>query len=101
MVESRSCRSATVAERQVLLDAILVGLMHQMRAAQAAAAFGAFALAEMTSAGAMAQDLAGRCDLEPLAHGLFGFDTFGTSHKINFLSKRARNIGSVFTQCKR
>jgi hypothetical protein len=90
-----------VAERQVLLDAILVGLVHQMRAAQAAAAFGAFALAEMASAGAMAQDLAGRRDLEPLAHGLFGFDTFGTSHKINFLSKRARNIGSAFTPCMR
>jgi len=76
-----------VAERQVLLDAILVSLVDQVRAAQAAAAFRAFGLAEVSPARAMAQDLAGRCDLEPLAHGLFGFDTFGTSHKSIFFPK--------------
>jgi len=73
-----------VAERQVLLDAIFVGGMDQVCAPQAAAAFRAFGLAEVASAGAMAQDLAGRSDFEPLAHGLFGFDTFGASHKNQF-----------------
>jgi hypothetical protein len=47
----------------------------------------------MAPARARAQDLAGGRYLEPLGHRLLGFDTFGTSHKINFLPKRARNIG--------
>jgi len=76
-----------VAERQVLLDAIYVGTVNQMRAAQTAAPFRAFGLAEVPSASAVAQDLAGRRDFEPLAHGLFGFDAFGTSHKFTFYRK--------------
>src|SRR5437870_4961417 len=82
----------SVAEREVLLDAILVGAVDKVRAPQAAAAFRAFGLAEVAPAGAMAQDLAAGGDFEPFAHRLFGFDAFGTSHKINLLSKRARNI---------
>jgi len=90
-----------VAEREVLLDAILVGAVDKVRAPQAAAAFRAFGLAEVAPAGAMAQDLAAGGDFEPFAHRLFGFDAFGTSHKINLLSKRARNIDKASWRCKR
>src|SRR5438552_182313 len=58
-------------------------------------------LAEVAPASAMAEDLAAGGDFEPFAHRLFGFDAFGTSHKINLLSKRARNIGKAPWLCKR
>src|SRR6266550_6353386 len=91
----------SVAEREVLLDAVNIGFVDQVRTAQAAAAFRAFGLAEVAPAGAMAEDLAAGGDFEPFAHRLFGFDAFGTSHKINLLSKRARNIGKAPWLCKR
>src|SRR6266480_18566 len=62
----------SVAEWEVLLDAIFVGAVDKVRAPQAAAAFRAFGLAEVAPAGAIAQDLASGGYLEPLAHGLFG-----------------------------
>jgi hypothetical protein len=76
-----------VAEREVLLDTIHVRLVDEMRAAQTAAAFRAFGLAEVASTGATAQDFAAGSDFEPLGDRLFCFDTFGTSHKIRFLRK--------------
>jgi hypothetical protein len=86
-----SNRSASVAEREVLRDAISVRLVHQGQAAKSAAASRAFGLGQMASARAGAQDFSAGRDLEPLGHGLLRFNTFGTSHKI-VLSKRARNI---------
>jgi len=70
-----------VAEWKVLFDAVFVSGMYDSVAAQAATALRAFGLAQMASAGQFAQDLAASRDLEPLHHGLFGFDAFGTSHK--------------------
>jgi hypothetical protein len=66
-------------------------MMHNHGAAQVAAAFRAFGLAQMSPASLIAQDLAARRDLEPLGHRLFGFDAFGTSHKykFNFLPKKS------------
>jgi hypothetical protein len=82
-----------MAEGKVLLDAVFVGVVHDGGFAEAAAALGAFALQEMASAGAMAQHFARGRYFETLGHGLFRFDTFGTSHKnIQFLSKKERAI---------
>src|ERR1017187_1856647 len=93
MVESLN-RPASVAEREVLRDAISVRLVYQGQAAKSAAASRAFGLGQMASAGAGAQDFSAGRNLEPLGHGLLCFNTFGTSHKI-VLSKRARNIENV------
>ena len=82
-----------MAERQTLLDAIFVGVMDRRRARQSAAAFWVFGLKQMPFAGARAQDFTASSNLEPLGHGFFGFNAFGTSHKsIECHSKRARNI---------
>ena len=76
-----------MAEREVLLDAIHVGLVDKVCAAQAAPAFRAFSLAEMASASPTPQDLATSGDFEPLGHRFLCFDTFGASHKFSFLPK--------------
>ena len=90
-----------MAEHQALLDAILVGRVHRGGAAEAAAALGTFALAQVPPAGARAHDFPAGRNLEPLGHGLLRSDTFWTSHKsYNFLSKRARNIGIVVAGVK-
>src|SRR5689334_20170788 len=80
-------QAKSVAERKALRDAIHVGLVNEFRAAQSAAALRAFALAQVAAAGAGAQDLAARRDFEALGHRFLGLDTFGTSHKFNFLPK--------------
>src|ERR1041385_5799718 len=79
-----------MAERKILLDAILVGAVNRRRAAQAAPALGTFGLAKVSPAGAAAHDLAAGGDLEPLGGGLLRFDAFGTSHKsVSFQKERA------------
>src|SRR5438132_12631289 len=84
-----------MAERQVLFDAVFVRGMHPGRAAERTAAFGVFALQQVALAGARTQNFSAGRNLEPLGHGLLGFDAFRTSHTlISFLSKRARNIDS-------
>lgn len=70
-----------MAEREVLLDAVFVGVMHERGSAQATPAFRAFGLAKMSSARLFAQDLAASGDFEPLGHRFLGFDAFGASHK--------------------
>ena len=90
-----------MAERKVLRNAIHVRGMHGGGAAQTAAALGAFVLRQMAFTGACAQDFSAGGDFESLGHGLLRFNTFGTSHKSEFLSKRARNIGSGSKQSKR
>jgi hypothetical protein len=46
-----------------------------------AAALGIFGLGQVAVAGVAAQDFAGAGDFEPLGHGFFRFDAFGSSHK--------------------
>jgi hypothetical protein len=75
-----------VAERKILLDAILIGRMHRGGAAQIAAAFRVFGLGQMPFSGARAHDLSAGRDFEPLVHGFFRFNTFWASHKIIQLS---------------
>jgi hypothetical protein len=63
-------------------DAIQVRGMDAGGFAQAAKPLGVFALGQMAPSGARAHGLAGGGDFEPLGHGLFRFDAFGTSHKL-------------------
>ena len=90
-----------VAERQVLRDAIHIGLMNRGGATEIAPALGIFGLRQVAFTRACAQDFSAGGDFESLGHGLLRFNTFWTSHKSEFLSKRARNIGSGAGQCKR
>jgi len=76
MVDGKS-----VAEREVLGDAIHVRLVDDRTLAEAAEALGVFGLRQMAAAGAGAQDLAGSGDFEPFGNGFLGFDAFWTSHK--------------------
>ena len=76
-----------MAEWQVLLNPIHVGLVHEHRTAQTPTPFGALAHAEVTAAGLITQDLAAGRDLESLGHRFFRFDTFRTSHKLCFFPK--------------
>jgi len=77
----------SVAERQVLFDAIFVRGVNSRQPAQSSAAFGALALAEVPATGAGAQDFAPRRNLETLGYGFLRFDAFGTSHKSSFFPK--------------
>jgi hypothetical protein len=90
----------SVAKRKVLFDAILVGGMHECGAAQRASPFRAFRLAEVATAGLLAQNLAARRDLESLRHGLFGLDAFGTSHKLMFYRKKSAQYSGPAKPCK-
>jgi hypothetical protein len=76
-----------VVEREALRDPILVSLVDDYRTAQIPASFGALALAEVTAASLIAQNLAAGRDLESLGHGFLRFDTFRTSHKFCFSPK--------------
>ena len=71
----------SVAERQVLRDAVSIGRINDHRTAEPAAALGTLGLGQVAFAGVAAQNFAGAGDLEPLGHGLFRFDAFGSSHK--------------------
>jgi hypothetical protein len=46
-----------------------------------APALGILGLGQVADAGVVEPDFASASDLEPLGHGLFRFDTFGSSHK--------------------
>jgi hypothetical protein len=71
----------SVAEGQVLRDAIGISRVNNHRAAEMAVALGVFALRQVPVAGVAAQNFAGPGDFEPLGHGLLRFDAFGSSHK--------------------
>ena len=75
-----------MAERQALLDAILVRGMHRRAAAQIAPPLGTLRLHQVAPAGALAQHFAAGRDFEPLGRGLFRFNAFWTSHKCDQLS---------------
>ena len=83
-----------MAEREVLLDAVRVRLVNERGAPEAATALRPFGLAEVATTGAGAQNLAARGNFEALRDRVLGFDAFGTTHKFNFLPKRARNIST-------
>ena len=71
----------SMAERQVLLDAINIRCVQYGALAETAAALGVFALQQMAFAGVAAQDFARAGDLESFGHGFSCFDAFGSSHK--------------------
>jgi hypothetical protein len=71
----------SMAERQILRDAVGIGRVHDGALAEPAAVFWLFTLQQMAFAGVAAQDFARAGDLEPLGHGLSCFDAFGSSHK--------------------
>ena len=70
-----------MAERQILRDAICVGGAHRGGAPEMTAALGILGLGQVAVAGVVEQNFASASDLEPLGHGLFRFDAFGSSHK--------------------
>ena len=71
----------SVAEGQVLRDAVSIGRVNDHNSAETAPALGVFGLRQVAVAGVAAQDFAGAGDFEPLGHGLLRFDAFGSSHK--------------------
>jgi hypothetical protein len=71
----------SVAERQILRDTVSIGRINDHNAAETAAALGILGLGQVAVAGVAAQNFAGAGNLEPLGHGLFCFDAFGSSHK--------------------
>jgi len=71
----------SVAERQVLRDAVSIGRINDHHTAETAAALGILGLGQVAVAGVVEQDFASASDLEPFGHGLFRFDAFGSSHK--------------------
>src|SRR6266702_3646723 len=92
---------SSVAEREILDDAIDVGLVNDRSFATPAATFRVFTGEQMASAGVGTQHFAGCCDFEAFGHGFFCFDAFGTTHKVNFRSKRAAKIGRGLHRRKR
>ena len=78
-----------MAERQVLRDAIRVGLINDRGRAQRAAAFGVFGGHQMPFARAHADHFTGASDLESLGNGLTRFNSLGASH-IKLLSQKER-----------
>jgi hypothetical protein len=77
----------SVAERQILRNAIRIGGIHLGILAEATQALGVFGLGQVTAASVRAHNLAGGGDLKPLGHGFSCFDAFGTSHKFNSIAK--------------
>jgi hypothetical protein len=71
----------SVAEHQVLCDAVGIGRINDHSTTEMAVALGVFTLCQVPVAGVMAQNFAGPGNFEPLGHGLLRFDAFGSSHK--------------------
>src|SRR6266581_7222489 len=92
---------SSVAEREILDDAIDVGLVNDRSFAEPAATFRVFTGEQMASSGVGAQHFAGGGDFETFGDGFLCFDAFGTTHKVNFRSKRAGNIGTGLHRRKR
>ena len=82
-----------MAERQVLFDPVDVRGINELGRAQRTTALRTFALQQVSLASTHPHHFSSRRDLEPLGHRLLCFNSFRPTHKINFLSKRARNIG--------
>ena len=76
-----------MAERQALGNPVCIGRINLLVGAHPSASARTFALEQMPLAGVPAHDFSIGGYLEPLGHRLFGFNTFGASHKISFLYK--------------
>jgi hypothetical protein len=83
----------SMAERQILCDAVNVGWCEDRRLSQRPAAFGAFALKQMAPAGPVKQHFPVSGDLETFGYRFPGFYSFGASHTIS-LSSAERGIFS-------
>jgi hypothetical protein len=94
MAEGWEWMISSVAERQILEDTIRIRLINDRSFAQAASPLWTLRGEQVASAGMGAQHFAGGGDFEAFGYGFFGFDTFGSAHKVNFRSKRAGNIGT-------
>ena len=70
----------SVAEREILFDAILVGFVDGGGAAQTTTALGIFALKQMPFARGGPQDLAAGGDFKSFRNRFFGLNTFWASH---------------------
>jgi hypothetical protein len=90
-----------MAEREALGDAVEVRRMNDLGLGEAASALGVFGLGQVAAAGGKADGFAGGGDFEPLGHGFFRFDAFGTSHKFQFNCKRAQNLRDYRLRGKR
>jgi hypothetical protein len=89
-----------VAERQILRDPIHIRFIQHFSTAQTAAALRTFALEQMPFASARTFHFSGAGDFETLCYCFPRFDTFGSSHKLIVLLKRARNIECEFLGSK-
>ncbi len=69
-----------MAERQILQDAIGVGLINHDASAQTAATLGVLGLQQVAFAGMGTLDFAGPGDLKAFGHRFSRFDAFWTSH---------------------
>lgn len=69
----------SMAEREILFDAVNVGWPAERRLSQRPAAFGAFALKQVAPASSSEQDFAARGYFETFGHRLPGFNAFGPS----------------------
>src|SRR5689334_17648794 len=61
--------------------------MNDLGFAKTAHTFCIFGMRQVTATSGKANRFAGRGDFEPLGHGFLRFDAFGTSHKINSITK--------------
>jgi hypothetical protein len=69
-----------MTERHILFDAVNVGRPEDRRFAKRTSAFGTLALHQVALARAAEHDFAGAGNFEAFDHGLFCFNTLGTSH---------------------
>ena len=87
----------SMAERQILGDAVNVGWCEDRRLSQRPAAFGAFALKQMAPACPVKQHFPVSGDFETFRYRFPGFDSFGASHTISHSSAERR----VFSRAQR
>jgi hypothetical protein len=76
----------SMAERQILCDAVNVGWCENRRLSQRAAPLRAFALKQMASACPVKQHFPVSGDLETFGYRFPGFNSFGASHTISLSS---------------
>jgi len=89
-----------MTERHILQNAVGIGFTQDRRLAEAATTFGIFALQQVAPARARAQNFAASGNFKSFGHRFPCFNTFWSSHKLVFPSKRARNIGWPFRGSK-
>src|SRR5437660_11641354 len=83
---------SSVAEREVLDDAVGVGFVHDHPLAKAPPPFWVFAGQQMTSASMGTEHLAARGDFESFGDRPLRFNAFGTTHKRSTFVQQERAI---------